>query len=150
MDIEVTGIKRIVVAIDQSAEHAKKCISTAASIANATDCEIIVITIIINSDIVDTEGKIDYQKLSKVKEETTRFHESLIVSSGIFTFQKKIKSEFIQADDAGDAICDYCKATDADMVIVGRRGIGLLKGLFLGSVSEKVVKNSPCSVLIAK
>jgi nucleotide-binding universal stress UspA family protein len=150
LNIEAASIKRVVVAIDQSAEHAKRCIGTAAGIANATDCEIIAITVIKNSDIADTEGKIDHQKLSSAKEEATRFHEGLIVSSGIFTFQKKIRSEFIQAEDPADAICDFCKSADADLVIVGRRGMGFLKGLLLGSVSEKVVKNSPCSVLVAK
>lgn len=150
MNIEVTAIKRIVVAIDQSVEAAKRCIGTAAGIANATSCEIIVITIIKNSDVADTEGRIDHQKLSSAKEEARKFHESLIVGSGAFTFEKKIRSEFIQAEDPADAICDFCKSADADLVIVGRRGMGFLKGLLLGSVSEKVVKNSPCAVLVAK
>ncbi len=146
----VSEIKRIVVAIDKSVEHAKRCITIAANFASAMECEIIALTVIKNSDVVDTEGKIDHQKLEKEKEETIRLHESLIVSSNIFSFQHKIRSEFVQSDDPAEAICDFCKEANTDLVIVGRRGMGFLKGILLGSVSEKVVKNSPCSVLVAK
>jgi len=42
------------------------------------------------------------------------------------------------------------KATSGkyDMIVMGRRGLSPVKSLFLGSVSQKVLANSPCSVLI--
>lgn len=148
--MQVDGIKRVVVAVDLSMEHAKRCIHFASQLANATGSETIVLTVIKNSEIVDTEGRIDYLKLQKAEGEANSAHEALVVNSNLFTFQNMIKSEFLKSDDIADAICEYCRNVDADLVIVGRRGIGFLKGVLLGSVSEKVLKNSPCSVTVVK
>ena len=143
------GLRRAVVAIDQS-ESAKGCVLFASQLANAAGCEIVVLTVIKNSDIVDTEGRIDHARLQQAEREAKSLHEALVVNSNMFTFQSKVRSEFVRSDDVADAICEYCKKVDADLVIVGRRGLGLLKGVLLGSVSEKVLKNSPCSVLVVK
>ncbi|AIF83186.1 universal stress protein UspA-like protein [Candidatus Nitrososphaera evergladensis SR1] len=142
-------IRRIIVAVDSS-ENSRKCAGFAASLANATGCETIVLTVIKNSDIADTEGRIDHDKLQKAEEETRRLHESLVVGSNMFTFKNKIRSEIVRADDISDAICKYCAETNADIVIVGRRGLGFLKGMLIGSVSEKVTRNCQCSVMIVK
>lgn len=142
-------IKRVVVGLDFSIQHAKRCVDIATNISHSEYKEIILLTVIMNSDIADTEGKIDATKLRKTEEKVRGMHESLVMGSRIFESQK-VRSEFIKADDAADAICNYCKQVEADLVIVGRRGMGFLKGLILGSVSEKVVRHSPCSVLIVK
>lgn len=143
-------IKRIVVSIDLSVEHAKKCISFAAHLAKSTGCETIVLTVIKNSDITDSEGRIDHAKLQKAEGGARDVHEALVIRSNMFSFQSIVKSEFIKSDDVANAICDYCRDVSADMVIVGKRGLGFLEGVLLGSVSGKVVKNAPCSVLIVK
>ena len=38
----------------------------------------------------------------------------------------------------------------ADMIVVGRRGLGGFKGLLLGSVSEQIVGNAHCTVVVVK
>ena len=38
----------------------------------------------------------------------------------------------------------------ADMLVVGRRGMGGFKGLLLGSVSSQVVSNAQCTVVVVK
>lgn len=47
-------------------------------------------------------------------------------------------------------ITDYAKHWGADLIVVGSRDHSLLERLFLGSVSEGVMKHSPCSVLVVK
>ncbi|WP_457814241.1 universal stress protein (plasmid) [Sinorhizobium meliloti] len=36
------------------------------------------------------------------------------------------------------------------MIVVGSRGLGGLRGLLVGSVSQKVVQHSDCSVLVVR
>lgn len=41
-------------------------------------------------------------------------------------------------------------AQDADLLVVGSRGLGGFKGLVLGSVSQQLANHAPCSLLIVR
>ena len=45
-------------------------------------------------------------------------------------------------------IVDFAKARDADMIMIGHRGLGDLQRFFLGSVAAQVVAHAPCSVYV--
>ncbi len=47
-------------------------------------------------------------------------------------------------------ICEYAQYAGYDLIAVGSRGLGTLKGLFMGSVSSKVAHMAHCPVLIIK
>jgi len=46
-----------------------------------------------------------------------------------------------------EELVKYASAQDIDMVVLGVRGHGLMKTLFLGSTTDRVIRNSPCPVL---
>ena len=50
--------------------------------------------------------------------------------------------------DPGRTLIDYCAREHADLLVVGRRGIGLLERLVMGSVANRVVQDAPCPVLV--
>ncbi|RAM51900.1 MAG: universal stress protein [Hapalosiphonaceae cyanobacterium JJU2] len=47
-------------------------------------------------------------------------------------------------------ICETAKTWEADLIIMGRRGISGLSELILGSVSNYVTHHAPCSILIVQ
>jgi nucleotide-binding universal stress UspA family protein len=49
-----------------------------------------------------------------------------------------------------EEIIRAAQRTHADLVILGSRGVTGLKGAFLGSVSRKVARHAPCSVLVVR
>lgn len=51
---------------------------------------------------------------------------------------------------AAEEIVTYATANNTDLIIIGNRGIGALKKLVSGSVSNKVTNDSECSVFIVK
>ena len=60
-----------------------------------------------------------------------------------------VKTVF-EVGSPGPAVLSVAKKFDADLIIMGSRGLGPLKGLFMGSVSSYVVTHSTCPVLIVK
>jgi len=50
--------------------------------------------------------------------------------------------------DPADALISIAEAVDADLVVVGNRGMAGMKRFVLGSVPNKVAHQCPCSLLI--
>ena len=59
-------------------------------------------------------------------------------------------SFLVWTGDPGDMIVAAAEAEHVDMVLVGSHGRGAVGRLFLGSVSEHVVRNAPCPVLVVR
>ena len=56
----------------------------------------------------------------------------------------------LEEGDAAAAILDVAEQEGADLVVMGSRGLGHLRGMLLGSVSHKVAQLAPCPVLLVK
>ena len=52
--------------------------------------------------------------------------------------------------DAADAILDVAEERNADLIVVGNKGMTGAKRFLLGSVPNKVSHHAPCSVLIIR
>jgi nucleotide-binding universal stress UspA family protein len=61
----------------------------------------------------------------------------------------KVKT-VLKKGDATSIIIDYSKKENYDTIIMGRRGMGKLRQLVLGSTSTKVLSHSDCTVVIVK
>lgn len=56
----------------------------------------------------------------------------------------------MEPGDAAGTILEAARRVEADMVVVGSRGLGELKGLLMGSVSHKISHMAPCTVITVK
>jgi nucleotide-binding universal stress UspA family protein len=45
-------------------------------------------------------------------------------------------------------IISFAKKEDVDLIVMGARGLGFIKGMIIGSVTDAVLKSSPCPVLV--
>ena len=52
--------------------------------------------------------------------------------------------------NVGRVIVEYAEEKNIDMMIVGSRGLGGIKGTILGSVSSQIVQHAPCHVMVVK
>ena len=48
----------------------------------------------------------------------------------------------------GDEICDFAKKNECDLIVIASHGRGGIGTLMLGSVVQKVIKQSSCPVLV--
>ena len=70
--------------------------------------------------------------------------QSILQSSGIKA------TTTLQEGDAATEIINYAKERETDLIVIGSRGMGQVRGWILGSVSRKLVHYAGCSVLIVK
>ncbi|WP_353931600.1 universal stress protein [Okeanomitos corallinicola TIOX110] len=63
--------------------------------------------------------------------------------------KENINTEFTQnVGSAGKVICNLAKNWNADLIVIGRRGLSGITELLIGSVSNYVLHHAPCSVHI--
>jgi Universal stress protein family len=55
-----------------------------------------------------------------------------------------------RGSDPGEAICSYAHKSNIDTLFLGRRGLGTIKRLFLGSVSRYCIENAICNIVVIK
>ena len=53
-------------------------------------------------------------------------------------------------DDPADAILNVAEETDADLIVVGNKGMAGARRFLLGSVPNNVSHHAPCSVIIVR
>jgi nucleotide-binding universal stress UspA family protein len=69
---------------------------------------------------------------------------------------RKLRSEGLEVEthcmggDPADAIIDVAEATDADLIVVGSKGMRGGRRFLLGNVPNKVSHHAPCSVMIVR
>jgi nucleotide-binding universal stress UspA family protein len=56
----------------------------------------------------------------------------------------------ITEGDPAKRILDYAEREDANLIVMGSRGLGDFKGLLVGSVSHKVSHIAPCTVVTVR
>lgn len=50
--------------------------------------------------------------------------------------------------NAATEICRYAEDKDMDLIVIGRKDKGAIERFLLGSVSQAVVQNAPCNVMV--
>ena len=60
------------------------------------------------------------------------------------------KEAFSETGSPAVVILDFATTNEMDMIVMGSRGLGVVKGVLLGSVSQYIVEQSKCPVLVVK
>lgn len=144
--------KTVVVPADGS-ENAKRALAHAVSIAALNDAELVVVHVanivsaISNFDQAPITGGYVSEQIAADMEETGKEILKEVVDE--IPDNLKVRSVF-DVGSPGPAVLAVAKKVDADLIVMGSRGLGPLKGLFMGSVSSYVTSHSTCPVLVVK
>jgi nucleotide-binding universal stress UspA family protein len=138
---------KILVPVDGS-ENSKRALMQAAKIAGKDGAQITIVHVIDMPPTVYVESqKLLDQLLEQYRRESARVldeYEDIAKKEGV-----DAKSAILEGA-AAESIVDYADRHGFDMIVMGSRGLGKIKGAFLGSVSSKVLQHAKCSVLIVK
>jgi nucleotide-binding universal stress UspA family protein len=77
--------------------------------------------------------------------------EAVMLDARLTASRYDVDAEYeVIGGDPAAAIVDFARARDADMIVIGSRGLGAITGTVLGSVSRAVARQADRPVLIAK
>jgi nucleotide-binding universal stress UspA family protein len=64
---------------------------------------------------------------------------------------QEIKSEaIVEIGSPTEIIIDTCKSGQYDLIVMGSKGVGKVKRFIMGSVSQYVLYNASCPVMIVR
>ena len=137
--------KRILLAFDGSA-HARKAAAIARELANSMQADIWVV--IAYDTLPSFLGKPNLQAAidSRLEQAEAKMEEAV---QEIGEFPGKITREIMEGP-ASEAILNVAEVRNIELIVMGTRGMGSLKGLLIGSTSQKVLSHAQCPVLLAK
>ena len=144
--------KTIVVPADGS-ENSKRALQHAVSIAERNKAQLVVVHVanivsaISNFDQTPISGGYVSEQIAEDMEETGKEILNDVVKE--VPADVTVKSVF-EGGSPGPAVLAVAKKFNADLIVMGSRGLGPLKGLFMGSVSSYVTSHSTCPVLVVK
>ena len=141
-------MKRILVPTDFS-KHAEYALKVAAQIAKKNDGEIFLVHMLelptSGNDAISTAHEIP--ELMLFKNAAINKLDSLMESD----FLNGVKiSKIIQFEMAFEGIIKNGEAHNADLIVMGSHGANGFQEMFIGSNTEKVVRNSNVPVLVIK
>lgn len=152
--------RKILVAVNNT-EIGRHVFAQALSLATVTNAELMVLQVIspfnddyLNASEMETHSRyassqshsVQYYlgEWEKLKQQGVEFL-TLLTNQAI---AKGVAAEFTQElGDPGRNICEVARNWNADVIVIGRRGLSGISELFLGSVSNYVLHHAPCSVL---
>jgi nucleotide-binding universal stress UspA family protein len=72
------------------------------------------------------------------------------IAADHFRAQSRAVASSIRRQSPADAILEQAEADGTELIVVGSHGNGTLQRYLVGSVSERVARYAPCSVLVAR
>lgn len=136
--------KQIIVPVDGS-EHSQRALTYATAIADKFGATLWLVHAFPQTN--DLLGYNEYEKLIARRESAGQKildQARKQVGDGL-----DVREELLE-EPAAEAIIRVAHTREADLIIMGTRGLGSLQGLLMGSVSHKLLNHAPCPVMLIR
>ncbi len=135
--MERQRIKKILVPLDGS-ENSQRSLETAIHLAREHEASLTAIY------VIRTLSESARQKKSETMPQFLLQAKKISEKNGV-PFHSRILE-----GDPGHCIIDYSNTRDIDLIVIGARGLGTFKKIFLGSVSSYVLHKSEVAVMLIR
>lgn len=139
----MSAFKHILVAYDGS-DHSRKALDTAIKVAQCSQCLLKIVYVFDRVPVIlgddETERFIE-RAMSKGRE----------IMDEVINLAHEAGVEFstdIVEGPAAEAILRIAQLEGCDLIVMGSRGLGMVQGLLLGSVSYRVLHHATIPVLV--
>jgi nucleotide-binding universal stress UspA family protein len=131
--------KRILAPTDFS-DLSVKGVRYACQLANDVGAELIAVNVV----FLDESGAVDKQEVKEHKQQLDDLFETKLADAGSGLTIRKI----VEMGEPSAAIADRAESEGVDLIVISTHGRGGLSRFLIGSVTDKLVRRSPCPVLV--
>ena len=146
--------KKILVALDGS-ERALKALDLASDLAEKYNAELFLLHVAERAEYDDLVRQ--YVADEHIQETPEYIYQEMVVGSFLEDGKARARNKGVkiihsraEVGDPAKAIVNYARTEGVEAIFMGTRGLGDIKGLFLGSVARKVTHMADCSVVTVK
>jgi len=140
-------LKRILVPIDFS-DCAKKALQYAIPLAKEHEAAITLLYVVPTSYAIGEYGGIDYASLEA---DMRASGDKQLSALAVDEVRGEVSADtLIRTGTAAAEIIEVARSLPADLIVVSTHGRTGLKHVFLGSVTEHVIRHAPCPVLVVR
>jgi len=143
------GYRNLVLAVDFSS-HARKAAEWARAIAERFGSEVHFVHVVEDSvhPAYFVTGKTSiFELIPGIRERSRETMRKLAAETGFKP--EEVQYRVLEGTPSAE-IAEYCEKIDADLLLVGTRGLRGLDYILLGSTAERLVRRAPCAVLVVK
>jgi nucleotide-binding universal stress UspA family protein len=147
-------IKNVLVAVDGS-ENSAKALDFALDLAEKYSAKVAILNVYESPAMGVVPQSAGYfgDNMPFFANDLTKYHEEILTKA--LTRAKEVKPDLeistaLRDGDPALEIVAMAKDEGFDVIVVAHRGMGRVREVLLGSVSEKVVHLAPCPVIIVR
>ena len=149
-------IKQVLVAVDGS-ENSLRALDFALDLTEKYAASLTILNVsesVAVSAVPQDPGAISVERLITFNKELNKIHENILKKAYLHAKESKpnmtVASKLREGNPAYQIIAE-AKESACDVIVVGHKGVGKVKEFFgMGGISEKVVHNAPCPVIIVR
>lgn len=142
--------KRILVPYDGS-NGAAEAVRHAVGLQKPLGSELIILTVFRHHSLLEASFSMQRPDDQGNVDDMMREHAREVAAAGKALAQKAGADEvrsFIKSGQPARTIIGFAKEHDADLIVIGSRGLGSVESFMVGSVSHKVTGLADCPVLV--
>jgi nucleotide-binding universal stress UspA family protein len=143
------SLKKILIAVDDS-PFADRAAKVGVELAEAVKAEIAFVHVFdaaatpagawgFPADRISAMSELDGKRLLR------KFHDALPAK---IAAESRVH-DFLESGSAAATIVEVAKKWGADLIVMGSHGRGKVTGILMGSVSQDVLRQAPCPILVA-
>jgi len=147
-------VKKILIATDGS-DHARRAVLFAADFASRYDASVHVVHVVQEDRIPSQLEK--FMESEHIEKPPIRAYLETVGHKITDEAKRELAKQGVREietvlliGDAPQEIIDFARKQKIDVIVMGSRGLGRLKELLVGSVTQKVFHAAPCTCLIVK
>lgn len=142
--------KRILVPVDGS-NGALKALELAVQMQKTTGAELLLLTVFRHHSLLEASTSMVRPAQPENMDDVLRQHSKEVAEAAKkYALEQGVKSPraFVKSGQPARTIVKFAKDHEADLIVLGSRGLGDLEGYLLGSVSHKVTSLADCPVMV--